>query len=162
MCGARYCGDSARDTPKNENRPWGNLIFEGATTKDDAHIAYLLEGGRTGTGPPKIHFFDLDEWDIFHTVELPEISVTDTKGAGSLVWIPDGHADGRFLVGSHIDGTVYAYRVSSDTSFSTATLIKTFVLEGLPPEAIDMSGMAFDFDARKLFTMFHQGSWTSE
>lgn len=88
--------------------------------------------------------------------------MTDTKGAGSLVWIPDGHADGRFLVGSHIDGTVYAYRVSSDTSFSTATLIKTFVLEGLPPEAIDMSGMAFDFDARKLFTMFHQGSWTSE
>lgn len=125
-------------------------------------MAYLLEGGRSTTGPPKIHFFDLDSWTIFHTVALPEMTVTDTKGAGSLAWIPDGHADGRFLVGSHIDGTVYAYRVSSDTSFSTAELIDTFQLSGLPPEAVDLSGMAFDFDARKLFTLFHKGHWTSE
>ena len=125
-------------------------------------MAYLLEGGRSTTGPPKIHFFDLDSWTIFHTVALPEMTVTETKGAGSLAWIPDGHADGRFLVGSHIDGTVYAYRVSSDTSFSTAELIDTFQLSGLPPEAVDLSGMAFDFDARKLFTLFHKGHWTSE
>lgn len=102
----------------------------------------------------------MDSWSIFHTVELPDMNVTDTKGAGSLVWIPDGHADGRFLVGSHIDGTVHAYRVSSDTSFSDAKLIDTFKLSGLPPEALDMSGMAFDFDARKLFTLFRENHWT--
>lgn len=193
-CGERWCGDSARNTPKIDDRPWGDIIFEGATTKDDAHVAYVLEGGRTSTGPPKIHFFDLgtlllvvsllilcghlrplnnsyllssyhvripvhtDKWDIFHTVALPEIPVQDNLGAGSLVWIPDGHADGRFLVGSHIDGTVYAYRVSSDTSISTATLIKSFKLENVPGG--DMSGMAFDFDVSKLFTMIRQDYWT--
>jgi len=164
-CGVEGSGESARATPKYDDKPWGDLMFEGATTKGDRHVAYVLEGGRADVGPAKIHFFDLDSWTIFHTVPLPEVPVNDEQGAGALTWIPDGHADGRFLVGSHIDGTIYAYRVSSDTSDTTAKLIKSFQLDNIgnkPPYQgkTDLSGMSYDFAYGKLWTLFHDDSWS--
>ncbi|KAJ6237022.1 hypothetical protein M0813_03429 [Anaeramoeba flamelloides] len=146
--------------PNGENKK-----FEGVTTKGDADMVYILEVDQA-SATHWVHFFDTNDWKIVHSVEIADIPLNTSKsnhwGAGGITWVPDGTKEGRFLIGSHNDGKIYAYKIGKDRTQKDGILIDSFYLENTfdsDEPVYDLSDLSYEFNDKKLWSLWHDGFW---